>query len=275
MRTDAWCSPKDVTFTERKAFSEGRPVRPLYCRGCGNAVPTHKPYWYCCVECPPICEDCWRRVAAELWIEHRRGIPRRYHGSRWEDFAFDRGGESNRDKVRAVREYAEGFPVEGLPYGYPSLVLASPSNGVGKTLLACLMLETIYRRMDPTRGVVLPAQFWPVHDIRLRLSSVGRHTFDETWEQVMGDFATMPLLVIDDVGKERLGGEANYYETYSLVLEARYNANLPVVLTTNLGLEPWTEGGPSLVDLLGRATVSRLAEMAGGKIYVIEGEDRR
>ena len=38
---------------------------------------------------------------------------------------------------------------------------------------------------------------------------------------------------------------------------------------------PWRDEGPSLIDLMRRASVSRLVEMTGGQMYLIEGDDRR
>ena len=213
----------------------------------------------------------------EEWLNHPRSAPPRYRGNGWDNFSFDVGGEGNRAKVEGLRAYAEAFPVDVSPKGYPSLVLASAANGVGKTMLACLVLETIYRRLDPTDRETPPVQFWAIHDLKQRMTSSVRYTSTETQEQVMRELASLWLLIIDDVGKERLGGhEADAaYDMYFSIINARYNADLPILLTTNLGFTPWNDGSPSLVDLMGRASVSRLIEMTGGKIYVIDGEDRR
>ena len=54
-----FCSPRDITFSEMKPFSEKRPVKPPPCRDCKEGIPIYKRYWRCCVECLPICQDCW------------------------------------------------------------------------------------------------------------------------------------------------------------------------------------------------------------------------
>ena len=213
-----------------------------------------------------------------LWLEHAiTGIPLRYRGQRWEDFLFDQGGDANRRRVDLVHQYAEEFPVESSPAGVRSLVLASEMNGVGKTMLACLMLKRIMERFDDNRWERCPFQLWTVGAMRRRLRRAERFGSEETQEDVVRDFATMRLLVLDDVGKEQLAGtEAAFaYEMYFTVINDRYNALLPVVLTSNLNFSPWREGGPSLVDLMGRASVSRLVEMTSGQVVVIEGSDRR
>ena len=213
-----------------------------------------------------------------LWLEHPTiGIPSRYRRHRWEDFLFDQGGEANRRRLDLVRQYADEFPVEEYPAGVRSLVLASEMNGVGKTMLACLMLKHIIGRIDENRWERCPFQFWSVGAMKRRLRKAERFGSEESQEDVIRDFATMRLLVLDDVGKEQLtGSEAAFaYDMYFELINARYNAELPVVLTSNLNIHPWHREGQSLVDLMGRASVSRLVEMTKGQVLVIEGQDRR
>ena len=212
------------------------------------------------------------------WIaDPVRGIPRRYRDLDWEDFKYDKGGEGNREKVALFREYANTFPVEGMPYGIRSLLLARDLNGVGKTMLAGLIDKTIIYRYEETGRERCPFQFWTVDDVKLRLKSAERYGGTETPEDVYRDFGTMWLLVLDDVGKEKMEGAdlGCTYELYFNILNRRYNNQLPVILTSNLMFEPWVPGGPTLTDLMGRAGVSRLMEMTEGIAYIIEGEDRR
>ena len=242
--------------------------------------------------CPP-CRD--RRYAA--WTEEQatsrrltvanmrrefrehpqRGIPRRYWGNTWEDFHFDRGGESNAGRVSALHKYANEFPVDAPPTHQKSIILAAQMNGVGKTMLASLIVGEIIGHFEKTGYERCPFQFWSANDIRMRLKAADRYGSKETQEEVYRDFATMWLLVMDDVGKEQLDGrDAGFtYEMYFNILDQRYNNQLPVVITSNLAPEPWEPGGPCLVDLMGRASVSRLGEMTGGMVYRIDGEDRR
>lgn len=212
------------------------------------------------------------------WLtDPQRGIPRRYQDAVWDDFKFDRGGGGNRARVEQIRQYAVDFPLTDYPVGAPSLVIARDVNGVGKTLLACLILKDIIGRYEELGREICPFQFWTASDVKLRLKSADRFGSTETQEQVYQDFASMRLLVLDDVGKENLtGADASFsYDMYFTIINRRYNAGLPLVLTSNLNFEPWRAGEPSLVDLMGRASASRLVEMTGGKVYLIEGEDRR
>jgi len=222
----------------------------------------------------------------EKTLEYRRqewlsaavgGIPRRYRDVTWEDFKYDQGGEGNRGKVAALREYAETFPAAGWPFGTKSLVIARDVNGVGKTMLGCLILREIIMRYEGSGWERAPFQFWPSDAVKFRLKAAERFGGGESVEDVYRDFASMSLLVLDDVGKEKLVGAdaAQSYEMYFNILNTRYNEQLPVILTSNLKYEPWEPDGMSLVDLMGRAGVSRLMEMTEGAIYIIEGPDRR
>lgn len=230
-------------------------------------------------------DDRLERQAASLayqrqvWLsDPQRGIPYRYADLTWDDFKYDRGGEANRHPVAKIRRYAEGFPVDSVPKGAKSLLIASENNGCGKTMLATLLLRSIVDRYTDWARERCPYQFWTTTNIKLRLRSAERFGSQENPEDVYRDFTTMWLLVMDDVGKEQLAGaEAAYaYEMYFTIINARYNAGLPVVVTSNLNVTPWRhDGGPDLLDLMGRGSVSRLVEMTEGQVYVISGEDRR
>ncbi len=208
-----------------------------------------------------------------LWLaDPQRGVPARYRDFEWSDFEYPLT-----DRVEEWRNYAEQFPVEHSPKKVPSLLLTREVNGVGKTMLACLILKTIINRFSQMARERSPFQFWTVGRIKRRLQSAERYGSQETVEQVYQDYATMWLLVLDDVGKEKLAGvdAAWTYEMYHNIFNERYNNQLPIIVTSNLSYEPWTSDGLSLVDLIGRGGVSRLMEMTGGKAYVIEGEERR
>jgi len=212
------------------------------------------------------------------WLsDSERGIPRKFLGLNWENFRFDWGGGNNRNKVQQLKEYAAGFPVKRMPFGAESLLITREVNGVGKTMLACLVLQDIVHRFEETGREKCPFQFWPVGRVKHRLRAAERFGGAESVADVYRDFATMWLLVLDDVGKEKLeGADAAFsYEMYYTIINERYNAQLPIILTSNLNFEPCSPQGLSLADLMGRAGVSRLMEMTRGTAYVIEGEDRR
>jgi DNA replication protein DnaC len=210
-------------------------------------------------------------------IASATGIPLQYRGLTWDDFKYDRGGVNNRKRVQAFQQWSNDFPVDRIPHGVTSLLIASPNNGVGKTMLGCLILQDLLNRYEEVVPEKAPFQFWTVDDVRLRIESARRFSSKETMEDVYRDFATMRLLILDDVGKEKLVGydAAEAYPMYFTILNKRYSNRLPVVLTSNLTYQPWEPDGFCLTDLIGRAAASRLMEMTDGVVYIIEGEDRR
>ena len=214
------------------------------------------------------------RFQREAWVQdNRRGIPELFRGK---DFSnFDLGG--NEDRVSALRKYAETFPVDSRPKGAQSILIARDINGVGKTHLTCAILRTIIDRSSDIDREVCPYQFWPIYRIKQRLLDAQRFNGAETVAQVYLDFASMWLLVIDDVGKDLPSGyeAAAAYEMYFTIINERYNAQLPIIVSSNLGFAPWASDGLCLQDLMGKACASRLMEMTGGVEYVIEGKDRR
>lgn len=212
------------------------------------------------------------------WITNRdHGIPNKFS---WSDFAsFRMEDGTNADKVQRLRKWAQQFPPDVSAFSHSrnsenvkSLVLARDLNGVGKTHLAVSILREVINASTVDRKVS-PFQFWTVGALRTRLAAAKRFGSDEDEEHAYHDLASLWLLVMDDVGKDRVN--ATDVEMYFRIINDRYNAGLPMIVTANVGFEPWAEGDPTLADYLGRAAASRLREMCGGRQFVIDGEDRR
>lgn len=208
------------------------------------------------------------------WINHS-GVPFAYRSKSFQD--FDAGG--NEERVQLVRDYADAFPVDHRPTGYPSLVIASRNNGVGKTHLSCAMLQGVIGRFTETAWEKTPFQFWTAPALKHRILDAQRFSSKETLTATYAELASLWLLVLDDVGKEKItGADAGLMsEIYFTIINDRYNAGLPIVLTSNLGFAPWEPAGLCLEDVVGWAACSRLKEMTGspGKQIVIAGDDRR
>ena len=218
------------------------------------------------------------KLARHEWLTAPQGgVPVIYRGLSWEDFQFDQGGESNRDRVAALRRYAREFPLEGKPEGVPSVLLASETNGVGKTLLATLMLMDIIGRYRNSRIGRCPFQFWTGSAIEDRLRKAEDFKTGETVADVYDDLGSLSLLVIDDLAKEFLDGDQDRAarKMYRKIIDRRYETNLPLVLTSNLDFAPWKQGRVDLRGVLGRPTASRLVGMVRRQTFVIAGDDRR
>ena len=275
---------------------KARVVRPaiVQCQepGCANEFEERAPTFMGVRTSSPYCPACRNRKVAELdqheaaikdrsrayrrqeWAHQQ--VPRRY----WEKTLdnFDASDGENQRRVEDFRVYMASFPVDEPPHGFRSLLIARDINGVGKTHLACAILGGIIERHPDPASEGSPFQFWSAMAIKARLQAAQRFSATETTEQVYNHFSRVRLLVVDDVGKEMVGSDydsAFLKEMYFGIINGRYNNDLPMVLTANLGFQPWEGSNISLTDLMGSAAVSRLMEMAGGIQYVIEGKDRR
>jgi DNA replication protein DnaC len=80
---------------------------------------------------------------------------------------------------------------------------------------------------------------------------------------------TIPLLLLDDLGTEKLS-EWTEEATYRLINE-RYNACLPLIITTNLLVR--SQDNRDLVSRLGERLASRLSQAA--TVIHLDGPDRR
>jgi DNA replication protein DnaC len=130
--------------------------------------------------------------------------------------------------------------------------------GTGKTTLAMLVSKAALERGFTVAIYSLP-----------RLLSELRKTFDESSDtsylQLLDSLAAVDLLHIDDLGAERTN-EWVLEQLYSII-NARYEEQRPVLLTTNLDLD-------ALNKQIGERTVSRIVEMCG-EALPLHGEDAR
>jgi len=133
--------------------------------------------------------------------------------------------------LRAVFSFAQS------PDGW--LVLQGV-NGCGKTHLAAAIVNYRYQANQPARFVVVP-EF--LDHLRNTFSPEGRVSYDQLFEKVKKS----PLLVLDDFGEQITTPWAQ--EKLYQVLNYRYNARLPTVITTfNLLDEIESRIGSRLMD---------------------------
>ncbi len=135
--------------------------------------------------------------------------------------------EEKRVSLRHAYEHARKFAEE--PVGW--LVLHG-SYGTGKTHLAAAIANVRLARGQPVLFVVAPdlldylrAAFSPQSDV----------TFDQRFEEVR----STPLLILDDLGAHSTTPWAQ--EKLYQIINHRYNARLPTVITTNLRLQDLDE----------------------------------
>lgn len=124
--------------------------------------------------------------------------------------------------------------------------------GTGKTHLAAAIVSYVAGElMIPARFVTAVGMFGQLRDL-------------EKGTEAMRGFKDVPLLAIDDLGKEKIT-EWNREKLFE-VINHRYENCLPVIITTN--------GTPrELEQKLGEAVFSRLCETCSG--VMMDGEDYR
>lgn len=101
-------------------------------------------------------------------------------------------------------------------------------HGGGKTHLAAAMANDRLRRGLPTLFMVTPDL---LDALRASFSGEG----DASYDKVFYEVRSTPFLILDDFGTQSASAWAR--EKLYQVLNHRYNAQLPTVITTNLALE--------------------------------------
>ncbi len=202
----------------------------------------------------------WRRVC---------GIPDQLLAKTFDNFDQRR----QRDALADAVEWAKGFSLES-PKGYPSLIFYSPTPGLGKTHLMVAIANYLLdnwqgtpgRRRSPmifAKGPGLVRRIRYTYDLR-----EGDNTHERE-EDIYREVAGVPLLLLDDVGKETPSKFTR--DLYWYIIDERVTSGLPVILTSRLPLE----GTNSLEDLMGVDTVDRLYGMTRGQVTEMTGESYR
>ncbi len=119
------------------------------------------------------------------------------------------------------RAYNEALDFAKSPAGW--LVLQG-DNGCGKTHLAAAIVNYRYQRKQPALFIVVP-DF--LDHLRSSFSPESKVSYDDYFESVKNT----PLLVLDDFGKQTTTPWAQ--EKLYQIINYRYNAKLPTVITTN------------------------------------------
>jgi len=101
-------------------------------------------------------------------------------------------------------------------------------NGCGKTHLAAAIVNYCYERKQSALFIVVP-DF--LDHLRSTFSPESKISYDQLFESVKNT----PLLVLDDFGKQTttLWAQEKLYQ----VINSRYNAQLPTVITTNCSVD--------------------------------------
>lgn len=175
----------------------------------------------------------------------RSKLPARFQQRTFDTFALT---AENTQALMTARDYAENFR-DKLTAGQG--LIFTGDVGTGKTHLAAAITLHLINHCRPV-------VFGTVTNLLGRI----RNTYDddckETERQVVDELLNIPLLVIDDLGKEKptMWVEQMVYE----IINGRYEDNKPVIITTNTSLK----GIGEQYEKNGAAIVSRIVEMCEG-----------
>ena len=174
---------------------------------------------------------------------------------------------------KAAVAWARDFDFDA-PRGYPSLMFYSAIPGVGKGHLMAAIVNYVLDNWkgDPER-VRCPVRFESgpslVRRIRATYNLRKEDFTHEREDEVYHALAGVPLLLLDDVGKEKPSDFTR--ETYWFIINERVTTGLPVIISSRLEFE----GEHSLETLMHEDTVSRLYGMTRGQFVKMKGQDYR
>lgn len=218
----------------------------LHCKVCGGkrqtiitppfegAQPRTVRCWCGC----PTAQDIAKEREKQIKLEQHRSVC--FRGTEeMSSCTFDRDdGKGDPQLVQAARLYAEQFP-QYLSSGM-GLLYYGPV-GTGKTFLAASIANAILDQ-----------------GYRVRMTNFAK-VADEMWNAedkagYIDDLAKYPLLILDDLGVER---KSEYMqEMVYKIVNARYVAGNPVIVTTNLTPDELTK----TADMGYQRTYDRLLE---------------
>jgi len=252
-----------MTIDERlRALREKFPHPARYTPDCARCDDTgwwrrHVPYREPRVS---LCVCQQARVAEQRLT--RAGIPPEYQGCTLDNYRpYTEALQAALDLARGL---ATRYPVLLDKTEPTGLLLIGPA-GVGKTHLAAAILHAIVARTG------IHGRFCKMSDLLRSMRNSYNPAIQTTEQQVLDPILTCDLLVLDDLGKERLTEWVA--ETIDLVIDTRYSAGRAIIVTTNYPDVDDSEEINGLWWRVGFRTRSRLHKMC--RTVTLDGADYR
>jgi DNA replication protein DnaC len=182
----------------------------------------------------------------------KRTIPARFYCKTFGN--FDK--KKNPGGFDTCRSYAKNF-IENLKSGRGLFITGTV--GTGKTHLVVAIVDYIARLLK-RKG-----SFKIIFVTAIDLLSEIKYSYDKNnTEDIINNFETCNLLIIDDLGIEKTTDWT--HELFYKIIDSRYSNLLPVIITTNLT-------DIEIKDKLSERIISRIYEMCKG--IKLAGKDYR
>lgn len=184
-------------------------------------------------------------------------VPARYEGAKWEDVP-----EEIKKLFEEVPSTRRGIYIwGGVGTGKTHIAYALYRNAVAKARILTKKAKS-WSGEEDSFDIERP-KFWNTTELfrEIRLDFDRKEYKKRTEEELM---THRGILFIDDIGSEKLSDWV--METFYLVINKRYNDNLPVVFTSNYNIE-------ELGNRIGERIASRIVETC--HIFELTGDDRR
>lgn len=168
------------------------------------------------------------------------------------EWTFTKSDHTDQKNENIARKYVENF--NAMREQGTGLLLCG-SVGTGKSFLAAAIANELISQGTPC----LMTNFSRI------ISRISEKFGGD--QKYLDDLNRFDLLIIDDLGAER---DSDFtWEKVMNVIDARYRAGLPIIITTNLGPKDFADRG----DIRRQRVFSRLKEMC--VFLEVKGEDRR
>ena len=172
-------------------------------------------------------------------------MDKKFKESTFENWDFEKGTKKMYELGKRYSSNFKKCKSEGLGL----LIYGEPGNG--KTYLSSCIANSLLENMIPTICV-------SVNGLLSRIQETYNKWGKEAESDIIKNLCNADLLIIDDLGTEKKS-EWSKSMIYNII-DNRYRSNLPLIITSNLNINPSTPNG-ILTELYDRRTEDRILEM--------------